>query len=193
MRCARSIGMSGRLMPLLGNHACPRGPGHRYWGIQDSGRRGKGTCVLASEDLVGPKGHAAGGSPDREDPPPRLDIVPSVDGGQKLHRFGGSQEPLISVVADGQFGWQVAEEAENLRSGNQLSRVVDLGMANPDAQAGPRELPVLGYGCAPTGRASSNVSVARIGAPARRARATASLGRESISTSRPCTWRTRLA
>src|SRR3989304_6339152 len=64
---------------------------------------------------------------------------------------------------------------------------MDVGVAYPYSQGGPRVLPVPRHGWAPWGWASSTCSAARIGAPTRRANATASLGRESTCTSRPST------
>src|SRR3989304_4687435 len=68
---------------------------------------------------------------------------------------------------------------------------MDVGVAYPYSQGGPRVLPVPRHGWAPWGWASSTCSAARIGAPTRRANATASLGRESTCTPRPSTRRTR--
>src|SRR3970282_301108 len=187
----RPIGSSGRSRALLGHDAGPHCPGYQHGGIEDSSRGGEG--ALAGDDLLGLKDHAARGAPDRNDRSGRLDVVPTSDGGQELDRFVGPEEPLVPIVMDRQFRGQVAEEAKDVRPGNQRSPIMDVGVAYPYSQGGPRVLPVPRHGWAPWGWASSTCSAARIGAPTRRAKATAALGRGEHCVSRPSTWRTRVA
>lgn len=127
MRCVRAIKTSGVVLPFVGDHACPYGPGDR------EGR------------------------------------------------------------VDGRCGGRVSEETKDVRHRNEGITVVGLGVAHSNSEASLGVLPGPSHGWVPGGWTASTASVAKIGTPARRAMATASLGRESIRTSRPSTFRTRVA